>query len=143
MALVFCLGIALVACGGEDRRQDRESSTPLQTYTVRGEVAVLPGPDRPPGRITIRHEAIPEFVGPSGEVVGMEAMTMHFQLAEGVSTADLAPGDPILFTFEVDWASGSLPMVVRLEALPEESRRGPEAAGSAASGHAHPGAATD
>ena len=45
----------------------------------------LPDPADPQHEIWIRHEAIPDFTSDEGQVVGMDAMTMPFALAEGGS----------------------------------------------------------
>lgn len=72
-----------------------------QTYEVKGEVMRLPAAGS--REILIRHEAIPDFRSEAGKVVGMDAMTMPFTLAEGVALDGIAVGDPISFTLETRW----------------------------------------
>lgn len=69
---------------------------PVKTYVVRGEVERLPDPDRAGTDFVVHHEAIDEFVGHTGEVVGMSSMTMPFTLADGLELPEgLKPGDKV------------------------------------------------
>ena len=77
---------------------------------MRGQVVSVPTPERPIDDLQIRHEAIPNYADRKGDVVvnskgerGMRSMTMGFPVAEGVSLAEIAPGDPVEFTFVVTW----------------------------------------
>jgi Cu/Ag efflux protein CusF len=72
-------------------------------YELRGEI--VSAPSLGSREITIKHEAIPGFKDDTGKVVGMDAMTMPFTLAEGVALDGLAAGDAVVFTLEVDWKS--------------------------------------
>lgn len=120
-ALAAVTLLLLAACGGEppaDRSGGEPETPPDQTYTVRGQLVALPGRDASQRRIRVRHEAIPEFVGVEGEVVGMASMTMPFPLADDVSLEGLETGDKVEMTFEVRW-DGSEPLrVVELRELP-------------------------
>ncbi len=84
---------------------------PARSYALQGEVVALP--DVAAGRpdVLIRHQPIPDFVTADGEVVAMEAMTMPFTLARGVSLAGLGPGQAVTFTLQVDWAAAE-PMTI-------------------------------
>lgn len=87
-------------------------------YTVRGVVEKLPqagGQDRD---LYIHHAPIPDFRDEHGKVVGMRSMTMPFPVAEGVSLAGLAPGDPVEFTFAISWKQPAGYQVVRIRKLP-------------------------
>ena len=100
-ALLLALAVLIAACGAET------DQGPVQIYDVRGVVAQLPaGPGK---ELMIEHEEIPDFVGASGDTVGMEEMTMGFPVAEGVSLEGFAVGDSVRFTFEVRW-NGSPPL---------------------------------
>ncbi len=48
----------------------------------------------------------------------MGTMTMPFPLARGVSIADLAPGDPVAFTFAVTWKPRSGYEITEIRELP-------------------------
>jgi Cu/Ag efflux protein CusF len=69
-------------------------------YTVKGVIKALPGNGHANNELLIAHEPIPDYQDLTGKVVGMEAMTMPFYLAEGVSAADLAIGDNVTFEIE-------------------------------------------
>jgi Cu/Ag efflux protein CusF len=95
------------ACGSD------KPAAPPERYEVKGEIMRLPSAEKP--EVLIRHEAIPTFKDEAGKVVGMEAMTMPFALAEGVVADGLATGDAVEFTLEVNWALDKGPVrVVRL-----------------------------
>lgn len=121
LAAVVATSLLLAACGGgpeSDRAGGEGEPPPDQTYTVRGQVVALPARDTPGRNLRVRHEAVPDFVGVEGEVVGMASMTMPFPLAEGVSLEDVEVGDTVEMTFEVRW-DGSEPLrVVELRELP-------------------------
>ncbi len=111
---------ALLAAPAACRRGEQAAPAPsaaVQRYTVRGEVVRLPEPGRPAPELVIRHEAVPGFVDHGGQAVGMDAMVMPFALRPGVGAEGLAAGDPIRFTFAVDWAHGAF-WIERLEKLP-------------------------
>ena len=91
------------------------------SYTVRGEIVRLP--QAPGTEILIRHEAIPQFRGMDGKVVGMDAMTMPFPLGPGASAEGLAAGDRIEFVLELRWQDARGPVLVtRLSRLPAGTR---------------------
>ena len=71
-------------------------------YTVRGTIRKLPGEARS-SELLIRHEPIPSYVDETGKVVGMPAMTMPFQIKEGLSLEGLKEGDQIEFTWSSRW----------------------------------------
>lgn len=97
LSLLVVLGLLLaVACGDEPR------ATTGDTYTVRGKVVQVLEPPVGP-EVQIAHEAIPDFVGRDGEVVGMAPMTMGFPAGDDVDLSGLEPGTPVEFTFHVDW----------------------------------------
>lgn len=75
---------------------------PTQTYTVKGKVAQLPDPAVKGSMFQVDHEDIPTFVRKDG-TRGMNAMTMPFPPAPGLSLDGLAIGDAIELTFEVRW----------------------------------------
>lgn len=90
-----------------------------QTYTTRGVIMALPGPNRAKQFLQIHHEEIPEFVGRSGSVVGMKEMIMDFpDVASGEVVRGFAVGDAVRFTFEVRWKGTPRTLVTKVEKLP-------------------------
>ncbi len=101
--------LAGVGCGGGGSGAgDTPASGPSpEVYEVHGVLRQLPsGPGR---ELMIEHEAIPDFRNRAGERVGMAPMTMGFPPAEGLSLEGFAPGDSVVFRFEVRW-EGSPPL---------------------------------
>lgn len=106
-----------LACGSQAPEAEDATVEPA-TYTVRGRVLEMPtGPGED---VRIEHEAIDDFVDYRGEVVGMDAMTMSFPLADGAA-GDVAAGDIVEFTLRVDWNAEPLSTVTQLEKLPPET----------------------
>lgn len=90
-----------------------------QTYTTRGVIMALPGPNTTKQYLQIHHEEIPSFVGRSGNVVGMKEMIMDFpDVASGEIVRGLKVGDAIRFTFEVRWKGTPRTLVTSIEKLP-------------------------
>lgn len=96
LAALFALPIVACNTAGE-----KAPPAAPAVYQVQGEILRLP--DATSADLLIRHEAIPDFRDEAGKVVGMDAMTMPFAIAEGVSLAGLAPGDTVKFTLETAW----------------------------------------
>jgi Cu/Ag efflux protein CusF len=107
------LAAAALAFAGCAPKETTPAAAP-DRYEVRGEIVALPSLGS--REVRVRHEAIPDFRDDGGRKVGMEAMTMPFTLAEGVSTDGFAVGDAVSFTLEVDWASKRSPVrIAKLE----------------------------
>ncbi|MEM7756289.1 MAG: copper-binding protein [Planctomycetota bacterium] len=127
-----CIGAAVVlsACG-ESGTQAAPFPEPEQVYSdVRGRVTFLPDGRPTSMPLSIKHEAIPEFVGSDGSVYvnrdgtpGMKAMEMPFpEMAPGVTLDDLEVGEPVLFEFAVAWENASPRYwVTAIEALPMDT----------------------
>lgn len=118
-AVPSLVALALTLAGCSAPSHDDAATT--QVYTVAGEIVRLPDAGRPDGaEIYIRHAAIPDFVDSTGEVVGMESMTMGFPLSDEVPLAGLAVGDRIEFDLSVSW-EGSPPVEITrvVELAPE------------------------
>ncbi len=79
-------------------------------------------PDGQHGDLMLRHEAIDGFVDRDGKAVGMDPMSMPFPVAEGLSLADLKPGDFIRCTLEVDWQQRSPVKISAIEKLPADTK---------------------
>lgn len=123
---LLCGLVAACGPGGERGATGAAARGPsaapvVQTYLVRGEVTALPDRDDPTTALYIHHEAIDEFTDIDGDVVGMNAMTMPFPLAEGVSLAGVAPGDKVRFTLEVEWEGDPPYRLGAIEKLPADS----------------------
>jgi Cu/Ag efflux protein CusF len=114
VALAFLLG----ACTSEPTDGEAAGPEPA-SYTVRGRVVAMPS--TPSGEIQIEHEAIHEFVDFRGDVVGMDAMTMFFPLAEGVASEEIVAGDIVEFDLLVDWNAEPLSKITRIAKLPPET----------------------
>lgn len=94
-----------------------------QTYTTRGVIMALPGPNTAKQYLQIHHEEIPNFVGRSGNIVGMKEMIMDFpDVASGEVVRGLKVGDAIRFTFEVRWKGTPRTLVTSIEKLPEDEK---------------------
>jgi hypothetical protein len=109
--------VLMIGCAADAPEGDGATS-PAATYTVRGRVLEMPS--APGEEIRLEHEAIHSFVDFRGDVVGMDAMTMSFPLAEGAA-GDIAAGDIVEFDLRVDWNAEPLSAVTRLEKLPEDT----------------------
>lgn len=121
-ALVALLAATACAPGGDGGDSPSEEPAPGQAYTVRGEVTATPGEgDLTENQVRIHHEAIPGFVGYDGEVVGMASMTMPFPAADTVELGELAVGDKIEFTFEVNWDDSPGYRITAIRKLPPET----------------------
>jgi Cu/Ag efflux protein CusF len=117
LGAIALLVVALAACA---RTQPAAPAGGGETYTVRGVVAALPADGR--GDLTLRHEALPDFVDRGGERVGMDAMTMPFPLAAEVALAGIAVGDPVECTLRVDWEAERPVELIAVRELPAGTR---------------------
>ncbi len=110
------LAVALLAapagCG-----KNKTSDAPEQSYTVRAKVERIDGRE-----ITLRHEAIPDFVNPFGERAVMESMAMRFALGDGVATGDVVPGDVVEVRFHTDWDERPALRIDSVRELPADTR---------------------
>lgn len=114
--LALALAAALPASFGGTRASDPAAAAAAHRYTIRGQVVRLP--DAPGGQISLRHEAIDDFVNASGAVVGMDAMVMPFDVAPDVSLQGLRAGDAVEAQLSVDWSRPSM-RLERLRKLPD------------------------
>ena len=109
--------VALGASGCKGQPPPAATGSAPRKYDVRGEVVRLPSPDRRASQLMVRHEAIPGFVDRSGQVVGMDAMVMEFDVAPALLPPALAVGDKIALTLVMDWDHPPV-AVERVERLP-------------------------
>lgn len=82
---------------------------------------VAAGPAVP---LLVEHEAIPDLLDASGAAAPMAAMTMPFPVAGSVDLAalELAAGDVVALTVEVDWEAPSAIVVMAVERLPADTQ---------------------
>jgi Cu/Ag efflux protein CusF len=113
--------IALVALALAPAACKQESEAPAAQYTVRGEIKSLPQPGGNPV-LYVHHEAIPTFVTREGQQRGMMSMTMPFAVADGVSLAELAPGDKVEITFVVHWDQNPSTRITAIRELPADTQ---------------------
>ena len=118
MSLVW-MGLlsVLVGCNGEVEPAEPEG--PVDRYTVRGEVRVLPAADDPRTEFKLMHEAIPEYRNAAGEIIGMRAMTMAFSVAEDVSLEGVQVGDKVEVQLVVRYQPRTSVEIVELTKLPD------------------------
>jgi Cu/Ag efflux protein CusF len=108
---------ALAGCSDRQPAPVNQSGS-AHTYTVRGQILQLPSANSVDQRMMIHHEAIPDFKDEHGKVVGMKSMIMPFPVAAGVSLDGLEVGDPIRFSFDLDWESKQPYQITKIEKLP-------------------------
>ena len=122
LAGLVVAGALLVACGSDESPAgDGSDAAGARTYQVRGVLKSLPDPETGAGRLLIRHEAIPDLIGASGEVEGMTAMTMPFPAADEVDLAGFEVGDIVRFELRVDWEAARPVAVTAMERLPADT----------------------
>ncbi len=120
----LCVACALLATcgGGEETAASPGAATTARTYQIRGVLQSLPDPETGAGQLRIRHEAIPDLVGPSGEVEGMASMTMPFPVDSEVDLSGFATGDVVRFVLTVDWEADRPVAVTAIEKLPATTK---------------------
>jgi hypothetical protein len=101
--LALSMLVPLATTGCKPSKPPEAATTIVKhTYTVRGEVQQLPDPADARKEFMVRHEEIPEFKGPQGQL-GMKAMVMPFPLGEGFKADGLSMGQKITLTFTVEF----------------------------------------
>jgi Cu/Ag efflux protein CusF len=107
------------ACGGTS---DSEVGAPEPAvYVVRGVVRQIRQIDDGKTQLSILHEAIPDFVGINGDVVGMKSMTMPFIVADSVDMTGIEPGSRVQIELSVDWNRTEPGLIGSIEFLPEDA----------------------
>jgi len=96
-----------------------EDTSSARVYTVQGIVRGIPTAERPGSQLSIRHQAIPDFVDFSGKETGMESMTMPFPTADDLSLEGIAPGNAVEFELAVDWDADQPVQITKMVKLPE------------------------
>ena len=121
-ATAVALGAAAGCRGGDPP----PAGAAARRYTVAAEVVALPRPGQP-AQLTVRHEAIPDFVDREGRTVGMPSMVMALDLGPAASAEGLVPGDRVEVVLAVDWTR-PLVQIERVWRLPADAARRLQAA---------------
>ena len=87
------------------------------TYHLRGIIKALPQPGQSPRSVSLKVGPIAHWIGLSGKVEPMMAMTMPYQLAHGVTLQGMAKGDKVAFTYQVNWIADRM-VITRIKVLP-------------------------
>lgn len=106
--------LPLLAAGCSGKAEEARGNT----YTVRALVENLPNQG---SGLYLTHEAIDNWVGRSGKIVGMSTMTMPFPMAEDVSLEGIEPGDKIEVQLHVDWEADLPIRITGLRELPRDT----------------------
>jgi Cu/Ag efflux protein CusF len=87
--------LVIASCEGGDPQSPTATFEASHTYKVRGVVVEVLR-----DAVLIHHQAIDDYVGPDGQVVGMDPMVMRFQLSPGLRADNCHVGDVLDFSFE-------------------------------------------
>jgi Copper binding periplasmic protein CusF len=117
LALIVAAGGLAAGCGARGA-----AACGGRGYRLRGQVVAVAAGGGGPRLLTLRHEPVDDFVDRQGQVTGMDAMTMPFPVARGVSLAAIAPGDTVAVTLCVDWQAEPELAIVGLRRLPAGTR---------------------
>ncbi len=123
---VMCLGLTVAGCSKEESNPPDEtvpgSTVKVDVYHLRGRLVSLPDAGNPASELKIHHEAIDDFKMGDGEAAPMNSMTMPFTPGEDVSFDDLAVGDAVEFTFEMQWEPATEMRAVDFKKLPADTQ---------------------
>ena len=114
--LLLAAGSIGQGCGGSATPEPE--APPPANYEVRGVVRQIREVAEGKTQLSILHEAIPDFVGIKGDVVGMKSMTMPFTVAESVDLTGIEPGARVRFELSVDWDRTDPALITSLGLLP-------------------------
>jgi Cu/Ag efflux protein CusF len=96
LTMLGAVTLIIAACEGRSPPAPADAADATRTYAARGVVLQVAG-----DALTIRHEAIDDFAGPDGRIVGMDPMAMRFHLAPRSAPATFKEGDKLAFRLEV------------------------------------------
>jgi Cu/Ag efflux protein CusF len=123
---LWAVGLLLLAGGfaacDSQPTGTRDETPPPASYQLRGIVRQVDLGSIGRTQLSIHHEAIPDFVGLTGEVEGMKAMTMPFTAAESVDLTGVEPGSKISFELTVDWSAPEPALITKLQVLPPDTQ---------------------
>ncbi len=103
--LLLAIGCGQEAMGGRD-------------YTIRAQVVQPPDPA---DGLYLYHEAIDDWMGRSGEIEGMDPMSMPFPVAKGLPLAEIQTNDKVEATLHVDWGADTPVQITRIRELPPDT----------------------
>ena len=116
----YAVSTALLALGA-CAPSGEEATEAISRYDVRGRIAQAIDRTTSKPSIWLEHEAIPDFVGITGEVEGMDSMVMPFAVADGLDLSGLEVGSKVRFELTVDWSAKVPGRITRIETLPAET----------------------
>ncbi len=95
-----------------------------RVYTVRGRITMLPSRERPTNELIIKHEAIDDFLNPSGRT-GMGSMEMPLPPDRSIDLGEFSVGDIVEFDLSVwygpNFATLESYRVTRMKKLPADT----------------------
>ncbi len=119
LSLLLALSPTWSACGGSS--EPTVDAPAPATYHLRGVIRQVRELGDSKTQLYVRHEAIPDFVGIEGDVVGMKSMTMPFAVAKSVDLTGIEPGSKVYFELSVDWNRSEPGRITAIETLPEDT----------------------
>ena len=123
IAALVAATMLMGGCGSKHSGKPQSSTTqPGTTYSyhLRGIIKALPAAGESPENVSIKVPPIAHWVGMSGKIEPMMAMTMPYQLASGVTLQGIATGDKVAFTYKVNWTADRM-VVTRIKKLPAQT----------------------
>jgi hypothetical protein len=111
LALLLCLAAA--GCG---KKKADDSAGAGKSYTVRAKIEAIDGRE-----LTLRHEAIPDFVNAFGEASGMKSMAMPFGAAKELALDGVAAGDIVEVVIHTDWNASPALIIDKITKLPPDT----------------------
>ncbi len=121
-AFFFGVCIFVAGCRHYKHKSPGAGATPSHTYTykVRGIIEQLPAAGDSSRQISIKTQAIKNFIGPDDQPSPMPAMVMDYSAAKSVDMTSLHPYEKIEFTYRVNWQKG-LNRISHIHKLPAKT----------------------
>ena len=110
---VFAAMLLITSCGRGGSQSPATTPDVSHTYQVRGVVVEILR-----DALMIHHQAIDDYIGPHGQIVGMDPMVMRFQLAPDLRTDDFYVRDVLDFSFKDRRPQGHGFVIVEAHRLP-------------------------
>lgn len=92
-----------------------------QRYSARGMIVSVEEGTGGGSRVSILHEAIPDFKNQAGQKVGMEPMVMTFAADQTIRTEGFQPRAKIQFLFEVHWQGSDRLILKEIQSLDDQT----------------------